>query len=87
MRFRRSHNADGAMLYWLEDADLLNIKKEAVVTDPLWNPPPGWKPGDLPAQDSIMDKKLNYLNEEISCIKRERLPKKQVEETRRGNGC
>ncbi|XP_023755621.1 protein DYAD [Lactuca sativa] len=80
LRFRRSHNADGAMEYWLESADLLKIRKDAGVSDPFWTPPPGWKPGDSPIQDPIMAKELNHLKEEISCIKREFLSKKQFEE-------
>ncbi|KAI3517562.1 hypothetical protein L1887_16777 [Cichorium endivia] len=81
LRFRRSHNADGAMEYWLESADLLKIRKDAGVSDPFWTPPPGWKPGDSPIQDPIMAKELNYLKEEISTIKRELfLSKKQFEE-------
>ncbi|KAF5191074.1 Dyad-like protein, partial [Thalictrum thalictroides] len=42
-RFQRRHNADGAMEYWLESADLVNVRKEAGVNDPFWIPPPGWK--------------------------------------------
>ncbi|KAJ9553256.1 hypothetical protein OSB04_017301 [Centaurea solstitialis] len=80
LRFRRSHNADGAMEYWLENADLLKIRKDAGVTDPFWTPPPGWKPGDSPIQDPIMAKELNLLKEEISNIKREFLSKMQYEE-------
>ncbi|CAI9295770.1 unnamed protein product [Lactuca saligna] len=80
LRFRRSHNADGAMEYWLESADLLKIRKDAGVSDPFWTPPPGWKPGDSPIQDPIMAKELTHLKEEISCIKREFLSKKQFEE-------
>nr|XP_043616753.1 protein DYAD-like [Erigeron canadensis] len=71
LRFRRSHNVDGAMEYWLEDANLVNIRKEAGVTDPFWTPPPGWKPGDSPTQDPVMAKQLNHLKEEFSTIKRE----------------
>ncbi|KAI3735141.1 hypothetical protein L6452_14629 [Arctium lappa] len=80
LRFRRSHNADGIMEYWLESADLLKIRKDAGVNDPFWTPPPGWKPGDSPIQDPIMAKELNHLKEEISNIKREFLSKMQYEE-------
>ncbi|KAJ7527125.1 hypothetical protein O6H91_16G038200 [Diphasiastrum complanatum] len=45
-RFRRRHNADGAMEYWLEDASLMEIRRMAGIEDPSWIPPPGWKPGD-----------------------------------------
>ncbi|KAF5197468.1 Ameiotic-like protein [Thalictrum thalictroides] len=71
-RFRRRHNADGAMEYWLENADLVNVRKEAGVNDPFWIPPPGWKPGDsLLAQDSntcVVELKL--LKEEMASIKK-----------------
>lgn len=45
-RFRRRHNAEGAMEYWLEDASLMEIRKAAGIEDPSWIPPPGWQPGD-----------------------------------------
>ncbi|KVI04556.1 hypothetical protein Ccrd_017123 [Cynara cardunculus var. scolymus] len=80
LRFRRSHNADGAMEYWLESADLLKIRKDAGVNDPFWTPPPGWKPGDSPIQDPITAKELNHLKQEILNIKREFLSKMQYEE-------
>ncbi|KAK8586513.1 hypothetical protein V6N13_010104 [Hibiscus sabdariffa] len=35
-RFTRHHNVDGVMEYWLESADLMDIKKEAGVQDPYW---------------------------------------------------
>ncbi|KAJ6695693.1 PROTEIN DYAD [Salix koriyanagi] len=34
-RFRRRHNADGAMEYWLEKADLVDIRKEAEISREL----------------------------------------------------
>ncbi|CDP05355.1 unnamed protein product [Coffea canephora] len=70
-RFRRRHNADGAMEYWLESADLVKIRQDAGVNDPYWIPPPGWKPGDCPTQDPICAKELRLLKEEISHLKRE----------------
>ncbi|KAL3521401.1 hypothetical protein ACH5RR_019550 [Cinchona calisaya] len=82
-RFRRRHNADGAMEYWLESADLVNIRKEAGVNDPYWIPPPGWKPGDCPTQDPICAKELKFLKGEISHLKRnanEMVSIKQFEE-------
>ncbi|GKV17548.1 hypothetical protein SLEP1_g28038 [Rubroshorea leprosula] len=70
-RFRRRHNADGAMEYWLEKADLLNIRKEAGVQDPYWIPPPGWKLGDHPTQDPICARELKEIREEMAKLKRE----------------
>lgn len=37
-RFRRWFNAKGIMEYWLENADLVNIRQEAGVHDPYWVP-------------------------------------------------
>ncbi|CAI9771826.1 unnamed protein product [Fraxinus pennsylvanica] len=35
--FGRLHNADGAMDYWLESADLVNIRKDTRVSNrPIW---------------------------------------------------
>ncbi|KAJ8484947.1 hypothetical protein OPV22_017432 [Ensete ventricosum] len=45
-RFRRRHNSEGVMEYWLEPADLVEDRRKAGVVDPYWVPPPGWKPGD-----------------------------------------
>ena len=42
-RFRRCHDTEGTMQYWLESADLLKIKRESGVPDPNWVPPPWWK--------------------------------------------
>ncbi|XP_008234124.1 PREDICTED: protein DYAD-like [Prunus mume] len=69
-RFRRRHNADGAMEYWLESADLFDIRKQAGVQDPYWTPPPGWEPGHDPTRDPICVKEIHELKEEITKIKR-----------------
>lgn len=68
-RFRRRHNADGAMEYWLESADLMNIRKEAGIQDPYWTPPAGWKPGDSPSQDPVCAKEIKFLMKEIAKLK------------------
>ncbi|PIN07034.1 hypothetical protein CDL12_20403 [Handroanthus impetiginosus] len=93
-RFRRRHNPDGAMEYWLESADLVNIRRDAGVTDPYWVPPPGWKPGDSPTQDPICARELKLLKDDISQIKREldeMVSKRRQEEnqaiTVKSNGC
>ncbi|CAK7355903.1 unnamed protein product [Dovyalis caffra] len=70
-RFRRRHNADGAMEYWLEKANLVDIRKEAGVQDPYWTPPPGWKPGDNPTQDPVCAREIKELREEIDKVRRE----------------
>ncbi|KAJ8772335.1 hypothetical protein K2173_027512 [Erythroxylum novogranatense] len=82
-RFRRRHNADGAMEYWLENADMVDIRKEAGIQDPYWIPPPGWKPGDNPTRDPICAKEINELKEEMNKIKKnieELVSKKQDQE-------
>ncbi|GMG98980.1 hypothetical protein Nepgr_000820 [Nepenthes gracilis] len=80
-RFRRRHNPEGAMEYWLESADLVNIRKDAGIDDPYWTPPPGWKPGDSPTQDAVCARELKQLKEEVANIKREL----QELASRRGN--
>ncbi|TXG70610.1 hypothetical protein EZV62_005545 [Acer yangbiense] len=69
-RFRRRHNADGAMEYWLESADLVNIRTDAGVQDPYWTPPPGWSPGDNPTQDPVCAMEIKQLKEEIAKMSR-----------------
>ncbi|KAK8583785.1 hypothetical protein V6N13_109183 [Hibiscus sabdariffa] len=69
-RFMRRHNADGAMEYWLESANLMDIRKEAGVQDPYWTPPTGWKLGDNPTQDPVCARELRELREEIAKLKK-----------------
>ncbi|XP_065860198.1 protein DYAD-like [Euphorbia lathyris] len=69
-RFRRRHNAEGAMEYWLEKADLVEIRREAGVQDSYWTPPPGWHPGDNPTRDPICAREFKSLKEEISNLKK-----------------
>ncbi|XP_031261203.1 protein DYAD-like [Pistacia vera] len=82
-RFRRRHNADGAMEYWLESADLVNIRKEAGVEDPYWIPPPGWSLGDNPIQDPVCAMEFKLLKEVMAKMERnmqELLLKKQEDD-------
>ncbi|XP_031280233.1 protein DYAD-like [Pistacia vera] len=69
-RFRRRHNADGAMEYWLERADLVTIRKEAGVEDPYWIPPPGWSLGDNPIQDPVCATEFKLLKEAMAKMER-----------------
>ena len=69
-RFRRKHNADGAMEYWLESSDLVNLRKEAGVEDPYWTPPLGWKIGDSPTQDPVCAGEIRDIREELASLKR-----------------
>ncbi|XP_074566513.1 protein AMEIOTIC 1-like [Curcuma longa] len=72
-RFRRRHNSEGAMEYWLEPADLVDVRKMAGVSDPYWVPPPGWKPGDAMSDCPCGGecKSKTQLREEIATLKRE----------------
>nr|CAB3498721.1 unnamed protein product [Digitaria exilis] len=73
-RFRRRHNADGAMEYWLEPAELAEVRRQAGVSDPYWVPPPGWKPGDdvsLVAGDLLVKRHVEELIEEVNGVKRQ----------------
>ncbi|XP_047325967.1 protein DYAD-like [Impatiens glandulifera] len=82
-RFRRRHNAEGAMEYWLENADLVEIRREAGVQDAYWTPPPGWSPGDCPTQDPVCAKELKQLKEVTTQLQRqieELVSRKQLEE-------
>lgn len=69
-RFRRRHNPDGAMEYWLERADLIELRKQAGVQDPFWAPPPGWQPEDGAFLDAASAKELKQLKEEMANLKR-----------------
>ncbi|KAF8011731.1 hypothetical protein BT93_I0012 [Corymbia citriodora subsp. variegata] len=70
-RFRRWHNTDGVMEYWLENAELADIRREAGVQDPYWIPPSGWKPGDAPAEQSVSAAEFKQLKEEMANMKRD----------------
>ncbi|RLN34732.1 protein DYAD-like [Panicum miliaceum] len=66
-RFRRRHNTDGAMEYWLEPAELAEVRRQAGVSDPYWVPPLGWKLGDdvsLVAGDLLVKRQVEELTEE-----------------------
>lgn len=69
-RFRRRHNSDGVMEFWIESADLAQIRKQAGVNDSCWIPPPGWKLGDNPTQDPVCAKELKAIKEEMINMKK-----------------
>ncbi|XVF14676.1 hypothetical protein REPUB_Repub09cG0082200 [Reevesia pubescens] len=64
-RFRRCYNTSGVMEYWLESADLANIRKEAGIS-PFWQ-----KPDGVPFQDSASAIELKLLKEEMAKMKRD----------------
>lgn len=72
-RLIRRHNSEGAIEYWLELAELAELRQKAGISDPYWVPPPGWKLGDA-ISDCICDGHCKELiaqfNEEISFLKR-----------------
>ncbi|MED6208017.1 hypothetical protein PIB30_041089 [Stylosanthes scabra] len=73
-RFRRRHNAEGAMEYWLESADLVDVRRQAGVQDPFWTPPPGWSVGDIvisPHDHVLAVAQLNEIKQEILQLKQE----------------
>ncbi|KAF8087569.1 hypothetical protein N665_0578s0022 [Sinapis alba] len=79
-RFRRCHNTEGTMQYWLESADLIKIKLESGVCDSNWAPPSWWsvnniiklEPGVLEPSESPaklkeeMDKMRSEIKELVS---------------------
>ncbi|XVE86395.1 hypothetical protein DITRI_Ditri18aG0031500 [Diplodiscus trichospermus] len=76
-RFRRCYNTSGVMEYWLESADLANIRKEAGVS-PFWQKPDGG-----PFNDSACAIELKLLKEEMAKMKRdmqELVSKKQLQD-------
>lgn len=66
-RFRRWFNPDGIMEYWLENADLANIRQRAGVQDPYWIPPSG---GLTLYEDSVSAEELKLLKAELNKMKR-----------------
>lgn len=69
-RFRRWFNANGIMEYWLENADLINIRQEVGVEDPYWVPQsrPLHEHGDL--KDSESSGEMRLLRAEMAKMKR-----------------
>lgn len=68
-RFRRWHNTDGVMEYWLESADMVDIRREAGVQDPFWVPTTSSEPSDL-SHDPIVAQELKSLKAEMAKMKK-----------------
>lgn len=69
-RFRRWHNTNGVMEYWLEGADMVDIRREAGVQDPFWVPTTSFEPGDL-SHDPIIAQELKLLKAEMAKMKKD----------------
>lgn len=69
-RLCRHRNAVGAMEYWLENADMIDLRRQAGVKDPYWVPPPGWEPGDNPYNFVESFRTINQLKSEIADVRR-----------------
>ncbi|GAB4836810.1 hypothetical protein Ancab_001723 [Ancistrocladus abbreviatus] len=69
-RFRRRFDSEGTMEYWLESADLVDVRKEYGIDDPYWTPPPGWQPGDSTCvHNSDCATEIRLLREELAKMK------------------
>lgn len=66
----RRHNSEGAIEYWLEPAELAQIRTEAGIADPYWTPPSGWKPGDSISNYTGDGQVTSQLRDEIILLKR-----------------
>ncbi|XP_011653872.1 protein DYAD isoform X2 [Cucumis sativus] len=70
-RFRRWFNANGIMEYWLENADLVNIRQEAGVQDPYWVPQSRPLHARANFQDSQSSEEMRLLRAEMTKMKRD----------------
>lgn len=68
-RFRRCFSPNGVMEYWLESADLVNIRREAGWQDPYWVPP-NRRAGCGSSQDPVSAGELMLLKTEMISLKR-----------------
>lgn len=70
-RFRRWFNPDGIMEYWLERADLDDVREEAGVDDPYWIPPSTVRAIRAPCQDADSSAELKLLKIEMAQMKKD----------------
>lgn len=66
-RFRRWFNTDGIMEYWLERADLDEVRQDAGVQDPYWLPPSTRRAGK---QNTDSSRELDLLKLEMAQMKK-----------------
>ncbi|XP_050256276.1 protein DYAD [Quercus robur] len=69
-RFRRCFSPNGIMEYWLESAELVNIRREAGWQDPYWVPP-DMRAGNGPSQDTVSAGELMLLKTEMVKLRRD----------------
>uniref|UniRef100_A0A2N9IBN5 PTC1-like winged helix-turn-helix domain-containing protein n=1 Tax=Fagus sylvatica TaxID=28930 RepID=A0A2N9IBN5_FAGSY len=69
-RFRRCFSPNGVMEYWLESAELVNIRREAGWKDPYWVPPHMW-PDSGPSENPVSAGELMLLKTEMVKLKRD----------------
>ncbi|XP_062083744.1 protein DYAD [Humulus lupulus] len=67
-RFRRWFNTTGVMEYWLEDAELVNVRQQAGVQDPYWIPRSGMSMRPV-GDDSVTAQELKLLRTELNKMK------------------
>ncbi|MCH85706.1 protein DYAD-like, partial [Trifolium medium] len=70
-RFRRWHNTTGVMEYWLESADLDDIRQEAGVRDRYWVPPSTDRAIRASSQDTDSSGELELLKKEMAQMKKD----------------
>ncbi|PNX92010.1 hypothetical protein L195_g015139 [Trifolium pratense] len=70
-RFRRWHNTEGVMEYWLERADLDKVRQEAGVRDCYWVPHSADRAILAPYQDTDSSGELELLKKEMAQMKKD----------------
>ena len=67
---RRWFNTKGIMEYWLESADLDDVRQLAGVQDPYWIPPLTIRAGSAPSQKTDSSDELKLLKMEMAQLKK-----------------
>ncbi|TKY60500.1 DYAD protein [Spatholobus suberectus] len=70
-RFRRWFNTNGIMEYWLESANLDEIRQETGVQDPYWIPPSTLRADSIPTQNTDSIGELKMLKIEMAQMKKD----------------
>ncbi|GAU36734.1 hypothetical protein TSUD_318320 [Trifolium subterraneum] len=80
-RFRRWHNTTGVMEYWLERADLDDVRQEAGVRDRYWVPPSTNSSGELELLKKEMAQMKNRDMQELAAKKEKKTESNVMEKT------